>query len=176
VEDLDEALLCGCRALEVLDGADFLGLGAALLFGDRTALVLGLEALQSLRVCAEVELSADEDDGGGGAVVLDLRDPLGGDVLKGGWADDAEADEEDIGLGIAQRTKTVIVLLAGSIPEAKVHSFAVNNKVGTVVVKNSWNVLTGESISGKGDEKARLADCTITYNNTFNGLHVLKME
>ena len=33
------------------------------------------------------------------AVVLDLRAPLGGDVLEGGGRDDGETDEEDVRLG-----------------------------------------------------------------------------
>jgi len=149
VEDLDEALLCGGRALEVLDGADLGSLLFALLLGDGTALVLGLETLECLGVCAEIELGADEDDGGGGAVVLHLRAPLGGHVLKGGWAHNAETDKENIGLGIAQRTQTVIVLLSGCIPEAKVHSLAVDNKIGAVVVKHSGDVLAGERIGSE---------------------------
>lgn len=48
----------------------------------------------------------------------DLRDPLGRDVVEGGWRDDGEADEEDVRLRIRQRTEPVVVLLTGRVPQA----------------------------------------------------------
>ena len=40
------------------------------------------------------------------------------DVLEGGWRHDGEADEEDVGLGIAERPKSVVVLLARCVKES----------------------------------------------------------
>jgi hypothetical protein len=37
---------------------------------------LGAQALEGSRVLSQVELGADEDDGDGGGVVVDLREPL----------------------------------------------------------------------------------------------------
>lgn len=40
------------------------------------------------------------------------------DVFEGGWRHDGEADEEDVGLGIAERPKSVVVLLARCVKES----------------------------------------------------------
>lgn len=53
------------------------------------------------------------------AVVVDFGEPLLADVLKGSRRDDGEADEEDIGLRVRERTETVIILLTGSIEESE---------------------------------------------------------
>ena len=170
VEDLYETLLSGSRALEVLDGADLVGLGLGLLLGDGSLVLLG-ELLNGLLVAAEIDLGADKDDGGGGAVVADLRDPLGAHVVKGRRAHNAEADEEDVGLRVRQGSQTVVVLLAGRIPETKVHRLAVDNKVGAVVVKHCRDVLAGERVCRETDQKAGLSDRTVTNCNTLDCLH-----
>jgi len=172
IKDDLETLLGEGRALEVLVGVDLAGLLLSFLDGDRAALVLLAQLLLGVVVVAEIELSADKDDGDLGAVVADLRVPLGGDVLKGRRGDDAEADKEDVGLRVAQRTQTVVVLLSGCIPEAERDGLAVNHNVCTVVVKHSWDVLAREGIGGEGNEKACLTDSTITDNNTFDCLHL----
>lgn len=42
---------------------------------------------------------------------------LGLDVIKGRRANDGETDEENIGLGVGQRSESVVILLASSIPQ-----------------------------------------------------------
>lgn len=37
-----------------------------------------------------------------------LGQPLGLDVLKAGWTDDREADQEDVGLGVRKGTQSAI--------------------------------------------------------------------
>lgn len=170
VEDLHETLLSGGRALKVLDSADLGSLGLSLLLGDGRLVLLG-ELCDGVLVAAEIDLGADEDDGGGGAVVADLRDPLGAHVVERRGADDTEADEEDVGLGVRQGSETVVVLLAGGIPEAKVHRLAVHHKVGAVVVKHCRDVLAGERVCCETDQKASLSDRTITNCNTLDCLH-----
>lgn len=64
-----------------------------------------------LGIFTKIQLGADEDVVGG-AMVSDFRPPLGLDVREGSRRDDGEADEEDVGLGVRQRTKAIIVLLA----------------------------------------------------------------
>ena len=170
VEDLYETLLGGSRALEVLDGADLVGLGLGLLLGDGGLVLLG-ELLDGLLVAAEIDLGANKDDGGGGAVVADLRHPLGAHVVKGRGAHDAKADEEHIGLRVREGPETVVVLLASRIPEAEVHRLAVDNKVGAVVVKHCRDVLAGERVCRETDQKAGLSDRTVTNCNTLDCLH-----
>jgi len=101
-------------------------------------------------------------------VVLNFRGPLGLNVLKRVGRDDGEADEEDIGLGVAQRTETIVVLLTSSIPEAQVDGLAINHHVRRVVVEHSGDVFAGERIGGVRDEKAGLTDRTITDNDALN--------
>lgn len=43
----------------------------------------------------------------------DLRDPLLGDVEKGGGVDQTEAEEEDVGVGVGQRSEFIELLLEG---------------------------------------------------------------
>ena len=79
VEDCFEPLAGEGGALEVLEGADLVGHGLALLLGDGR-LVLAGEVVDGLLVLSEIDLGADEDDGGVGAVVLDFAVPSVGDV------------------------------------------------------------------------------------------------
>lgn len=57
------------------------------------------------------------------------------DVLERRRADEGEADEENVGLGVRERAKTIIVLLSGGIPESEVDGLSVNHHIGGVVVE-----------------------------------------
>lgn len=48
----------------------------------------------------------------------DLWDPLLGDVVKGGGVDQTEAEEEDVGVGVGQRSELIKLLLDGSEAES----------------------------------------------------------
>lgn len=56
--------------------------------------------LLHLDVFSEVALRPDEDERSEGGVSPDLWDPLLWDVLEGGGADDAEAQQEHICAGV----------------------------------------------------------------------------
>ena len=56
-------------------------------------------------------------------------------------ADDREADEEDVSLGVRERAETVVIFLTGSIPETQVDGLAIDHHVRAVVVKHSRDVL-----------------------------------
>lgn len=145
LEDRLETGLVERRALNILDGADGLAHVHALLEGDGGKALLS-EAVDGLLIIAKIELGADQEEGGVGAVVLDLGVPLGLDVLERGGGDDREADKEDIGLGVGEGAEAVIVLLTGGIPETKVNRLAVDHDVGRVVVEDSGDVLAGEGV------------------------------
>jgi len=49
---------------------------------------------------------------------------LAADVLEGGRVDEGEADEEDVGVWVAQRTQAVIILLVRHISPHPIHSLA----------------------------------------------------
>lgn len=60
---------------------------------------------------------------------------LVGDVGEGWGRDDGETDEEDVGLGVGERAETVVVFLAGGIPEAEGNGLSVDHDTGGVVVE-----------------------------------------
>jgi hypothetical protein len=61
---------------------------------------------------------------------------LGPDVLVARRADEREADQEHVRLRVRERAETVIVLLAGRIPEAERDRLAVDHHVRRVVVEH----------------------------------------
>lgn len=94
---------------------------------------------------------------------------LGLDVVEGRWGDDGEADKEDVGLWVGEWAETVVIFLSGGIPKSKRDWLSINHHRGRVVVEaqqgsvclivegslqylHSWNILSGESIGGIGDE------------------------
>ena len=52
-------------------------------------------------------------------MVVHLGEPLFLDVLERGGRGDAEADEEDVGLRVRERTQPVVVLLSGRVEQAE---------------------------------------------------------
>lgn len=155
VKDALEVSLRESRALEVLVSLNFLGTDEGLLVRNRLHALLS-QGVEGGGVVAKIELGADEDDGNVGGVVVDLGVPLegvvsrssawrlakssvtylGADVVKGRRADDGEADEEDVGLRIGQRAKTLVIFLTGSIPQAQADGLAIDHDTGGVVVES----------------------------------------
>lgn len=66
---------------------------------------------------------------------IDEETHLGLDVIKGRWADDGEADEEDVGLGVGERPQSIVIFLARSIPESEADRLAINHHARGVVVE-----------------------------------------
>lgn len=98
---------------------------------------------------------------------------LGLDVVEGRGADDGEADEEDVGLGVGERSQPVVVFLSSSVPQAEADGLAINHDVRRVVVEagglaraavegcswadsHSGDILAGEGICCVGDEETCL--------------------
>ena len=52
-------------------------------------------------------------------MVVDLGEPLFPDVFEACRGGDAEADEEDVGLGVGERPETVVVFLASRVQETQ---------------------------------------------------------
>lgn len=66
---------------------------------------------EDVHVVAKVWLSSDQHNGRGRVAGTDLWYPFGGDVVKGDRVDHAEAEDEDIHMGIAQRAEVAKLLL-----------------------------------------------------------------
>ena len=125
VKDVLESLLGQGRALDVLDSTELSGHSLTILSLDRLHLLLaklaeyGVLVVTLLLRWAQIELGTHNQARDARAVVVDFGEPLLADVLKGSRRDDGEADEEDIGLRVRERTETVVILLTGSIEESE---------------------------------------------------------
>lgn len=64
-------------------------------------------------------MRADDEAWNAGAVVVHLGKPLLADVLERCGGCDAEADEEDVGLGVGEGAKAVVVFLSGCVEQAE---------------------------------------------------------
>lgn len=157
------------RAFHVLDGADLLGHLHSLLVGDG-CLTLGAELLDGLGLLTQIELGSSEDDRGVGAVVGDLREPLGAYVLEGGRVGDGVGDEENVRLRVGEGTETIVVLLSGSIPKTQVDGLSVDHDVCAVVIEDGGDVLSRERVRRVRDQQASLTDGSVT-NNLFTIPH-----
>lgn len=60
---------------------------------------------------------------------------LGLDVVKRGRADDGEADEKDVGLGVGKRPQAIVILLPGGIPKTQADGLAVDHYTRRVIVE-----------------------------------------
>ena len=57
------------------------------------------------------------------------------DVVEGWGADDGEADEEYVGLGIRQWSQSVVVFLASSVPQSEADGLSIHHDARGVVVE-----------------------------------------
>ena len=111
VKDVFEVVLCQSRALHVVVSSDPVcqpsGLSAGHWFGAPL-----VQVNEDIHIEAEVRLGPDQDDGSSRVAGTDLWDPFGGDVIEGDGVDQAEAQDEDIHVGIAQGAKMAKLLLS----------------------------------------------------------------
>lgn len=70
---------------------------------------------EDVHAVEKVRLGPHQNDGGDGVAGTDLWDPFGGDVMEGDRVDQAEAQNEDVHVGIAQRAEVAKLLLSGQI-------------------------------------------------------------
>lgn len=163
VENGLEIPLGESRALEILPRADLLGTVDTHLECYRSHALL-VQARNGIGVLAQIELGAHQDDGDAGGVMLNLGVPLSGksqhllwsirvgrvtnlglDVVERRRADEGEADEEDVGLGVRKRAQSVVILLSSSIPETQAHGLAIDHNTRRVVIES---IAARVSVSG----------------------------
>ena len=110
VKGLLEVLLGERGALDVVRRPDLLR--HALGPGVEHGLDLGaVQVDEHVDVQEEVRLRAHQHDGRRGVVRPDLGHPLLGDVVEGGGVDHAEAEDEDVRVGVGQCSEAVEFLL-----------------------------------------------------------------
>lgn len=122
--------MCECTALHILDGTQFLSHPLTILLPYGLHLLLG-QLLPHARVIPQIYLGTNDKAWDAGAVVVNLGEPFLADVLEGGGGRDGETDEEDVGLGIGQRTEPIIILLSSRVEQAE-RVRLIANPTGTI--------------------------------------------
>lgn len=118
VENVLETLLSERGTLDVLDGAELSSELEALISGHGPQLVTGQLVLNHL-VGSQIDLGSDNEAGHAGAVVVHLGEPLLLDVFKRRGRGDGETDEENVGLGVTQRSQSVVILLSSGVKQTE---------------------------------------------------------
>lgn len=63
------------------------------------------------------------------------------DVIEGRWADDGEANQENVGLRVREGSEAVVIFLSGGIPQSQADGPAIHHYTSRVVVEAA-----GESV------------------------------
>lgn len=62
------------------------------------------------------------------------------DVVKRVWRVDRETDQDDMRVGVGQRTETVIIFLTRRIPKSELNVLAIHLYIGDVVLEDGGDV------------------------------------
>ena len=68
---------------------------------------------------------------------------LGLDVIERRRADDGKADQEDISLGVGQRSESIVILLTSSIPQTQANRSTIHHNTRSVVIKAGYRSTGG---------------------------------
>jgi hypothetical protein len=139
LENLTDTLVGLGGALKVLVGADLLA-NLLTLLGRNRLLASLPQLLNSLLVVTQILLASNEDDRQTLAEVQNLGDPLLLNVVKGVRRVNSEADQNDMRVGVRERAKTVVILLASSIPKGQLNVLAIDFDIGDVVLEDGGDV------------------------------------
>lgn len=60
---------------------------------------------------------------------------LGSNVVKRWRADDREANQEDVGLRVRERSQAVVIFLSSSIPKSQANWLAIDHHTSGVIVE-----------------------------------------
>lgn len=131
IKNILQLVLSQGRALDVFDSTQILGHTVTVLLANGLHFLSG-KLLPHTRVIAQIGLGTDDQAGNTGAVVVDFREPLLANVFKGRRGGDGKADQEDIGLGVGERTETVVILLTGGIEEAQGVGFVTDPRENSI--------------------------------------------
>lgn len=53
---------------------------------------------------------------------------------------DGKADQDNVGVGVGERAETVVILLAGGIPEGELDVLAIDLDIGDIVLEDGGDV------------------------------------
>mmetsp|Transcript_34394 Transcript_34394/g.86365 ORF Transcript_34394/g.86365 Transcript_34394/m.86365 type:complete len:205 (-) Transcript_34394:415-1029(-) len=145
IEHLLQALLCERRALHVGNCPNLLCKVLSLATIDGCMSFL-FQTVNRLLVFPQVQLCANKNNFGVGAMMRDLGPPLRFHVSERCGTDDREANQEDVGLRIGKWAKAIIILLAGSIPQSKGNCSVVHHNIGAVIIEHGGDILLRERV------------------------------
>jgi len=86
--------------------------------------------------CSTSEIHWDTSAGPGSRSETDLLLQ----VVQGVGRVDGEADEDDVRIGVGERAESVVVFLAGGIPQGQLDVLAVDLDIGDVVFEDGGDV------------------------------------
>lgn len=132
---------------------------------------LHLQLLQYIRIIAQVAFGPHQQDRHIGTVVRHLWVPFVLDVLVGRGAGDGEADDEDVGLRVGERTEAIVLLLTRRVPQIEADVAPIHGDLGAVVVEHGGDVFFGKRSGGVRDEQAGFSDCSVAHHHTLDALH-----
>ena len=118
VKNILQLVLGQGTALDVLNRTEFFGHALSIFPAHGGHLLLG-QLVPDTGIVSQIDLGADNEARDARAVVVDLREPLLADVLEGSGGGDTEANEEDIGLRVRERSQSVVIFLTGCIEKSE---------------------------------------------------------
>jgi hypothetical protein len=139
-------------ALQIPQGIDSPGDLETLVVGDHFLLlsVGAVGGLLLLALLAQIALEGDEDELCALAVLGDLGDPFGLDVLEGVLRVYAEAEHDGVGVVVGEGAEAVEFFLAGGVPQGEFDMGAVDEDVWRTIstrlgLLERWNTYHGHS-------------------------------
>lgn len=139
LKDLPDTLARLGTAFQVADSTD-LGSNRHTFFGGHRALAGLAQFLNDLGVVTKIFLATDKNDGQVLAEVKHLRDPFFLDIVETVRGVNGKADKDHMRVRVGKRAQTVVVLLAGGIPQGKLNMTAIHFDIGHVVLKDSRHI------------------------------------
>lgn len=97
-----------------------------------------------------------------------LRDPLLKNVVQRVRRINGEADQDDVRVGVGERSETVIIFLASRIPEGQLDVLVVNLDVGDVVLENGGDVDLRESALGEDNQQTGFTAGTVADDDELS--------
>jgi hypothetical protein len=153
-------LLSHCHTLRMSQSGLHSGSSAAItyLLRSHRPLVRLPQLLNHSGITSEILLAGNQNCRKTGAEMHHLRDPLHKDVSRGPSSRkvrcthlllnvvkrvrgvNGEADQDDMRVGVTERTETVIILLSGRIPQGKFNMLPVNFDIGNIVLEHGRDI------------------------------------
>lgn len=88
-----------------------------------------------------------------------------------GWVVNRKTKDKDIGLGIGERSQSVIFFLTSCVSQVQADDLDIHRYLGTIIVKDSRDIFFRKGICCITDEEAGLTYSPISHNHTFDHLH-----